>query len=94
MASVLANCPVRALQRSAPAPITLPRGNTPCCLPIGEPSRPSFHFCGADNVVGKPYYPEHCDLAYRKNRRFDERDDLVSNDVTALHLARIRDKEA
>lgn len=56
-----------------PAPIT-PRRitpaaakkfvNTPCCWPIGEPSQPSFHFCGADSLLGKPYCTEHCGLAY------------------------------
>jgi GcrA cell cycle regulator len=61
-----------------PAPIT-PRRitpaaakkfvNTPCCWPIGEPSQPSFHFCGADSQLGKPYCAEHCGLAYRKPRR-------------------------
>lgn len=55
--------------------------NTPCCWPIGEPSQPSFHFCGADPAAGKPYCPEHCDLAYRKPRRSLECDLLSVIDI-------------
>jgi GcrA cell cycle regulator len=70
----LPTSPARVFSRPGPATIALPRDDMPCCWPIGEPSRPSFHFCGADNVAGKPYCPEHCGLAYRKPRRARERD--------------------
>lgn len=68
--------PVTARMSRKPATAALPvlRGKTPCCWPIGEPSSPSFHFCGADNVMGKPYCPEHCALAYRKPPRSLARD--------------------
>jgi GcrA cell cycle regulator len=39
-----------------------------CCWPIGEPGTPSFHFCNADSCPGKPYCPEHADLAYVRVR--------------------------
>ncbi|MEM7226324.1 MAG: GcrA family cell cycle regulator [Pseudomonadota bacterium] len=40
-------------------------GKGPSCLwPIGDPSHPDFHFCGADAVEGKPYCEEHCARAY------------------------------
>jgi GcrA cell cycle regulator len=42
---------------------------SPCCWPIGEPTKPSFSFCCADSVVGKPYCPDHCGIAYRPRRR-------------------------
>ena len=42
----------------------------PCQWPFGDPSADGFHFCGAPVLVGKPYCPAHCDLAYvRADRR-------------------------
>lgn len=73
----LATVPAPSTTRRNAAAAAMKFGNTPCCWPIGEPSRPSFHFCGADTVLGKPYCPEHCGLAYRKPRRSLECD-LVS----------------
>ncbi len=36
----------------------------PCQWPYGDPNADDFHFCGAPALAGKPYCPEHCDLAY------------------------------
>jgi GcrA cell cycle regulator len=46
-----------------------------CCWPIGEPGKPSFHFCDAIAVQGKPYCAEHAQLAYVKIR--DRREDAA-----------------
>ena len=46
-----------------------------CCWPIGEPGKPSFHFCDAIAVQGKPYCHEHAQLAYVKIR--DRREDAA-----------------
>lgn len=43
-------------------------GNTPCCWPLGEPGRPGFRLCDARAVQGKPYCPEHDELAYVRPR--------------------------
>lgn len=40
----------------------------PCCWPIGEPRTPSFHFCQAPALPGKPYCRSHCQLAYGRVR--------------------------
>ncbi len=39
-------------------------GGSSCLWPIGDPSTPDFHFCGAEAVPGKPYCDEHCARAY------------------------------
>ncbi len=39
-----------------------------CCWPIGEPGTKSFRFCDVDALTGKPYCPEHAQLAYVKVR--------------------------
>jgi GcrA cell cycle regulator len=46
-----------------------------CCWPIGEPGKPSFHFCDAVAMHGKPYCAEHAQLAYVKIR--DRREDAA-----------------
>jgi GcrA cell cycle regulator len=46
-----------------------------CCWPIGEPGKPSFHFCDAVAVHGKPYCAQHAALAYVKIR--DRREDAA-----------------
>jgi GcrA cell cycle regulator len=46
-----------------------------CCWPIGEPGKPSFHFCDAVAVQGKPYCAAHAQLAYVKIR--DRREDAA-----------------
>ncbi len=48
---------------------------TPCCWPIGEPGKPSFHFCNASAVTGKPYCEEHAAIAYVRVR--DRREDAA-----------------
>ena len=35
-----------------------------CRWPIGEPTDEDFHFCGKQTVMGKPYCPDHCQIAY------------------------------
>ena len=37
-----------------------------CRWPFGDPGEKNFHFCGSNQVPGKPYCLEHCLLAYRK----------------------------
>ncbi len=46
-----------------------------CCWPIGEPGTKEFHFCDAGAVPGKPYCPEHAQLAYVRVR--DRREDAA-----------------
>jgi GcrA cell cycle regulator len=48
---------------------------TPCCWPIGEPGKPSFHFCNTGSVPGKPYCEEHAAIAYVRVR--DRREDAA-----------------
>jgi GcrA cell cycle regulator len=60
-------------------PIVSPPKNTlraaPCCWPIGEPGKPSFHFCNAGSVPGKPYCEDHASIAYVRIR--DRREDAA-----------------
>jgi GcrA cell cycle regulator len=60
-------------------PIVSPPKNslraTPCCWPIGEPGKPSFHFCNAGSVPGKPYCEDHAAIAYVRIR--DRREDAA-----------------
>jgi GcrA cell cycle regulator len=48
---------------------------TPCCWPIGEPGKPSFHFCGEAAAQGKPYCEDHAAIAYVRVR--DKREDAA-----------------
>lgn len=68
--------PVRAPAplRAVPTPRLSVR-TSPCCWPIGEPGTPSFHFCDAAAMQGKPYCAEHAQLAYVKVR--DRREDAA-----------------
>lgn len=57
----------------SPAPVAAPRPVrttrlAACCWPIGEPGTPSFRFCDAEALGGKPYCAEHAQLAYVKVR--------------------------
>jgi GcrA cell cycle regulator len=74
LAASLAAPPPPALR-----PITSPPKNslraTPCCWPIGEPGKPSFHFCNAGSVPGKPYCEDHAAVAYVRVR--DRREDAA-----------------
>jgi GcrA cell cycle regulator len=57
-----------------PAPKSSQR-STPCCWPVGEPGKPSFHFCNAAALAGKPYCEEHAAIAYVRVR--DRREDAA-----------------
>jgi hypothetical protein len=35
-----------------------------CRWPIGDPRQPGFHFCGAQQVLGRPYCIEHWPLSF------------------------------
>jgi GcrA cell cycle regulator len=61
----------RRLAAVTPPPVRV----SACCWPIGEPGKPSFHFCDAVAVQGKPYCTEHAQLAYVKIR--DRREDAA-----------------
>jgi GcrA cell cycle regulator len=52
--------PARPIMRAARAH----GGASSCLWPIGDPSTPDFHFCGAQAEPGKPYCLEHCARAY------------------------------
>ena len=71
-ASIAGNVP--ALRPIMPAPKYSQRA-TPCCWPIGEPGKPSFHFCNAAAAAGKPYCEEHAAVAYVRVR--DRREDAA-----------------
>ncbi|HUW80959.1 MAG TPA: GcrA family cell cycle regulator [Acidocella sp.] len=66
--------PVPGLRAIMPAPKYSQRA-TPCCWPIGEPGKPSFHFCNAAAAAGKPYCAEHATIAYVRVR--DRREDAA-----------------
>ena len=66
--------PVPVLRAVMPTPKYSQRA-TPCCWPIGEPGKPSFHFCNANSVAGKPYCEEHASVAYVRVR--DRREDAA-----------------
>ncbi len=36
-----------------------------CRWPLGDPLTPEFRFCGGDAVIGLPYCPHHCSIAYQ-----------------------------
>ena len=66
--------------RAAPDPAdkhapTLATGKQSCCWPIGTPGTPGFRFCEAPALIGKPYCPEHAELAYVRLR--DRREDVA-----------------
>lgn len=63
---------------AAPRPVLTPRPyarTIACCWPIGEPGTPSFRFCDAEAVPGKPYCEPHAQVAYVKVR--DRREDAA-----------------
>ena len=35
-----------------------------CRWPVGDPRKPDFHFCGAQQVIGRPYCIEHWPLSF------------------------------
>ena len=60
-----------------PAPIRRYAGPSgkPCCWPLGEPGQPGFRFCEAGTAPGRPYCPEHADVAYLRPAAARERPD-------------------
>ncbi len=40
-----------------------------CCWPCGTPRTPTFYYCDAPTVIGKPYCEEHAARAYRPARK-------------------------
>ena len=46
-----------------------------CRWPLGDPVTPEFRFCGGDAVLGLPYCPYHCSIAYQpaQERRRDRK---------------------
>jgi GcrA cell cycle regulator len=66
--------PVPSLRAIMPTPKYNTR-TTPCCWPIGEPGKPSFHFCNASAAAGKPYCEDHAAIAYVRVR--DRREDVA-----------------
>lgn len=50
------------------------RAGASCQWPFGEPRTPGFRFCGDASVIGRPYCPVHCDVAYVpiRDRREDD----------------------
>ena len=62
--------PVLAALEPEPEPVPRvvikPPASRPCCFPIGTPGTPSFRFCEAAGVPGKPYCEAHCAVAYQR----------------------------
>ncbi len=64
-----------------------------CCWPIGEPKTPTFRYCDAPVIPGRPYCEEHHKMAYRppvSQARAAERVDKIAADIAknrgALYL--------
>jgi GcrA cell cycle regulator len=66
--------PPPSLRAIMPSPKQTLRA-TPCCWPNGEPGKPSFHFCNASSIPGKPYCEDHAAIAYVRVR--DRREDAA-----------------
>jgi GcrA cell cycle regulator len=60
--------PARPTTTPALRAVAAPRfgRSNPCCWPLGEPGTPSFRFCDADSLHGKPYCTTHAQIAYVK----------------------------
>ena len=39
-----------------------------CRWPIGDPRHGNFHFCGAQQAIGRPYCQHHWDMSYNPSR--------------------------
>ena len=59
-AQITVDEPAPVEQRKTIATLT----NTCCRWPVGEPSDPEFHFCGANRIPGLPYCEPHAKRAY------------------------------
>lgn len=53
-----------AAVKMADMPVGYSMRSQQCCWPIGDPKTPSFHYCEALGVPGKPYCPDHAAIAY------------------------------
>ena len=60
--------PVVVAEEARPPQPMIRTGQQPsprkCQWPIGDPTKPDFHFCGEAAVPSKPYCAEHCAVAY------------------------------
>ena len=73
--SASVSAPMPVLRAIIPPTKSQQPRTAPCCWPIGEPGRPSFHFCTAAAIAGKPYCEEHAAIAYVRVR--DRREDVA-----------------
>lgn len=53
------------MAKGIPDAVTRHEGDARCHFPIGDPSDPEFHFCTNAAKPGRPYCPEHCEVAYQ-----------------------------
>jgi GcrA cell cycle regulator len=61
--------PKLAVAEVTPRPArTTTLGTHQCSWPIGEPGTAAFHFCAQHAEAGRPYCPQHCEIAYRARR--------------------------
>lgn len=44
-----------------------------CAWPIGDPGSPGFHFCGEKAIETKPYCLPHCEKAYVRSNKDNDR---------------------
>ena len=44
-----------------------------CRWPVGDPTSPDFHFCGARSEIGSPYCEHHAQIAYQPADRRREK---------------------
>ena len=63
------------MPRPVPQPVRRFAVSGDCCFPIGEPRQPSFHFCTARSLPGKPYCEAHDAVAYMRVR--DRREEFA-----------------
>lgn len=70
---------VPSVERRTPVPTPIRpyagASGKPCCWPLGEPGQPGFRFCEAGSAPGRPYCPEHADVAYVRPAAARERPD-------------------
>lgn len=43
-----------------------------CRWPLGDPRQEGFHFCGAQQVLGRPYCIEHWQLSFVTRNKGDQ----------------------
>lgn len=54
--------------KPAPVKIAKTMKPQPCSFPIGEPKKPSFHFCNEPTQPGSSYCPTHHSICWRSAR--------------------------